>query len=208
MQGNFGRYWQCLWKKAHTCEFDESEGRTVCVDKEDELIAVGGPQYGLYTRDEKGPLCMAFFYVLDRAKFQAQELAKAGHAGSEGLLAEEHADRQVLLRLKLLSLSRNALQNLDLRQEAGTFLRSLIQSTGLSVHMAVLDRKKAVIIEQVEAPGLLKFATWIGRRLDVNCTGIGKALTAFLSEDEFKAERPLPNVVARSGASQLLLEAQ
>ena len=60
-----------------------------------------------------------------------------------------------------------------------------MQATGLTVHMAVLERNEAVIIEKVEAPGLLKFATWIGRRLDVNCTGVGKALIAFLPEDEF-----------------------
>jgi DNA-binding IclR family transcriptional regulator len=87
--------------------------------------------------------------------------------------------------LKLVSLSRNALENLDLREEARPFLQALGQSTGLGVHMAVLDRNEAVIIEKVEAPGLLKFATWIGRRLDINCTGVGKALIAFLSEDEF-----------------------
>ena len=32
---------------------------------------------------------------------------------------------------------------------------------------------------------MLRLATWIGRRLDVNCTGVGKALIAFLPEDEF-----------------------
>src|SRR5205085_3966744 len=34
-------------------------------------------------------------------------------------------------------------------------------------------------------PGLLRLATWIGRRLDVNCSGVGKALIAFLSDEEF-----------------------
>jgi DNA-binding IclR family transcriptional regulator len=86
--------------------------------------------------------------------------------------------------LQLLSLSRSALENLDLREEARPFLRDLMEETGLTVHMAVLERDEAVIIEKVEAPGLVRLASWIGRRLDVNCTGVGKALMAFLPDEE------------------------
>jgi DNA-binding IclR family transcriptional regulator len=86
--------------------------------------------------------------------------------------------------LQLVSLSRSALENLDLREEARPFLRSLMQESGLTVHMAVLEREEAVIIEKVEAPGLVRLASWIGRRLDVNCTGVGKVLIAFLPNEE------------------------
>jgi len=86
--------------------------------------------------------------------------------------------------LQLVSLSRSALENLDLREEAKPFLRSLMQESGLTVHMAVLERDEAVIIEKVEAPGLVRLASWIGRRLDLNCTGVGKVLLAFLPQDE------------------------
>jgi DNA-binding IclR family transcriptional regulator len=86
--------------------------------------------------------------------------------------------------LQLVSLSRSALENLDLREEARPFLRDLMQESGLTVHMAVLERDEAVIIEKVEAPGLVRLASWIGRRLDVNCTGVGKVLMAFLPGDE------------------------
>ncbi len=84
----------------------------------------------------------------------------------------------------MVSLSRTAIENLDLREEARPFLRHLVQESGLTAHMAVLERDEAVIIEKVEAPGLVRLASWIGRRMDVNCTGVGKVLIAFLSEDE------------------------
>jgi DNA-binding IclR family transcriptional regulator len=86
--------------------------------------------------------------------------------------------------LQLVSLSRSALENLDLREEAKPFLHGLMQESGLTVHMAVLERDEAVIVEKVEAPGLVRLASWIGRRLDVNCTGVGKVLIAFLPNDE------------------------
>jgi DNA-binding IclR family transcriptional regulator len=86
--------------------------------------------------------------------------------------------------LQLISLSRSALENLDLREEAKPFLLYLMQETALTVHMAVLERDEAVIIEKIEAPGFLRLASWIGRRLDLNCTGVGKVLLAFLPDDE------------------------
>jgi len=88
--------------------------------------------------------------------------------------------------LQLVSLSRSAIENLDLREEAKPLLRSLMEETGLTVHMAVLERDEAVIIEKVEAHGLVRLASWIGRRLDVNCTGVGKALIAYLPHEELE----------------------
>jgi DNA-binding IclR family transcriptional regulator len=41
-----------------------------------------------------------------------------------------------------------------------------------------------VLIAKVEPPGLLGLASWIGRRMDVHCTAVGKALIAFLPEEE------------------------
>jgi DNA-binding IclR family transcriptional regulator len=85
--------------------------------------------------------------------------------------------------LKLVSLSKMALENLDLREQARPFLRDLMLQSGLTVHMAILEGAEAVIIEKAEAPGMLRLATWVGRRLDANSSGVGKALLAFSGND-------------------------
>ena len=101
-----------------------------------------------------------------------------------GFLQRNSKTNRYCFGLQLVSLSRSALENLDLREEAKPFLCSLMQESGFTVHMAVLERDEAVIIEKVEAPGLVRLASWVGRRLDVNCSGVGKALLAFLPDDE------------------------
>ena len=108
-----------------------------------------------------------------------------GTLEKRGYLQRNALNGKYCFGLKLVSLSRTALENLDLREEAKPALQALMRRTGLTVHMAVLERNEAVIIEKIECPGLLRLATWIGRRLDVNCTGVGKALIAFLSDEEF-----------------------
>jgi DNA-binding IclR family transcriptional regulator len=102
-----------------------------------------------------------------------------------GYLQKSNQTGKYRFGLKLISLSRTALEGLELRDEARPFLQTLMRNTGLTVHMTVLERNEAVIIEKVEAPGLIRVATWVGRRLDVNCTGAGKALIAFISEEQF-----------------------
>ena len=101
-----------------------------------------------------------------------------------GFLQRNTKTNRYCFGLQLVSLSRSALENLDLREEAKPFLCSLMQESGFTVHMAVLERDEAVIIEKVEAPGFVRLASWVGRRLDVNCSGVGKALLAFLPDDE------------------------
>src|SRR5215472_17092606 len=70
-----------------------------------------------------------------------------------GFLQKNSQTGRYCFGLQLVSLSRSALENLDLREEAKPFLQSLMQETGLTVHLAVLERNEAVIIEKVEGPG-------------------------------------------------------
>ncbi|MEW5979341.1 MAG: IclR family transcriptional regulator [Acidobacteriota bacterium] len=86
--------------------------------------------------------------------------------------------------LMLVALSRAALESLEMCEEAKPFLIALMQKTGLTVHMAVLEAGQAIIVEKIEAPGIIKIGTWIGRAMDLNSTACGKALIAFLPPDE------------------------
>lgn len=101
---------------------------------------------------------------------------------SMGYLKHNRSNGRYHFGLKLVTLSRTALENLGLCDQARPHLVDLMRVTGLTVHMAILERAEAVIIEKVEAPGMLRLATWVGRRLDANCSGVGKALLAFIPE--------------------------
>lgn len=105
---------------------------------------------------------------------------------SRGFLQKNRQTGRYHFGLKLISLSRHAIENLDLRDEARPFLRSLMQQTQLIAHMAVLDGTEAMIVEKVEAPGTGRQTSFVGRRLDVHSTAVGKALVAYVSDDELE----------------------
>lgn len=101
-----------------------------------------------------------------------------------GYLHRNEQTGQYMFGLKLFGLANIALSGIELREQAAPFLQALMERTRLTVHMAILERDEAVLIDKVEPPGLFKLATWIGKRMDVHCTGVGKALIAYLPEEE------------------------
>ncbi len=104
---------------------------------------------------------------------------------NRGYLQKNAESGKYYFGVNLVKLSRKVLENLDLRDVAKPFLNSLMKKTGLTVHLAVLADNQAVLIDRACPRGGSVGADWIGRTLDINCTGVGKALVAFLSEEQF-----------------------
>jgi DNA-binding IclR family transcriptional regulator len=92
--------------------------------------------------------------------------------------------RRFILGFKLFSLANEALNGLRLRELAMPHLRQLTLSTGLTVHMAIFERHEAILIAKIDPPGGAGLATWIGRHMELHCTGLGKVLLGSLSDSE------------------------
>jgi len=88
------------------------------------------------------------------------------------------------LGFKLLSLRHSALEGLNVRDVSQAHIRALSERLRQTAHLAILDRDEAVYVEKVDAPNFIKMDTWIGRRIDVHSTSVGKAIAAFLPEEE------------------------
>lgn len=99
--------------------------------------------------------------------------------------------------LKLLEITKNLIATkVDLRtEEVYEQLRRITDHTNLSSHCAVLEDGEAVYIAKVDTPGMIKLATWIGRRMEAHCTAVGKAMLAYMPKDQLEAflkQRRLP----------------
>ncbi len=101
-----------------------------------------------------------------------------------GYLRRDAESGRYMLGLKLMSLGGEAQAGLDLADISLPFMRALVERVGLTCHLAVLDHGEAVYIEKVEAPGFFKVNTWVGRRMYLHSTSVGKALLAWLPKDE------------------------
>lgn len=101
-----------------------------------------------------------------------------------GYVRRDRGSGEYKIGLHVLSLSRGVLRGLDLREAAAPILRKLVERSHLTAHLAILDQEEMVYIDKVEAPGFIKMDTWVGRRMLVHSTGVGKALVAFAPEAE------------------------
>ncbi|MGA2101450.1 MAG: IclR family transcriptional regulator [Candidatus Sulfotelmatobacter sp.] len=104
----------------------------------------------------------------------------------QGYLNRDSHSGKYRVGLKILSLSRGALSGIDVRELALPIMRHLVEKTSLTCHLAILDGSEAVYIEKVEPPGFIRMDTWVGRRMRVHATSVGKALVAHIQRERLE----------------------
>lgn len=103
---------------------------------------------------------------------------------NRGYLMRDSDTGKYRLGLKLMSLSRDMLTHIDVREIAKPEMENLVNRLKLSVHLAVLDNGRAVYVEKVEAEGFVRMDIWVGHRLPIHTTAIGKVLVSQMTENE------------------------
>ena len=90
-------------------------------------------------------------------------------------------NRHYALGPKLIRLGESAAQLIGAWSRP--HLAELVERTGESANMAVLDNDMAVYVAQVPSPHSMRMFTEVGRRVYTHCTGVGKALLMQLPDD-------------------------
>jgi DNA-binding IclR family transcriptional regulator len=101
-----------------------------------------------------------------------------------GYVRKDESASHYYLGLKLLSLGSVPLKDVGLRDAAAPVLESLVAETGLTTHLAILDRGEAIYIDKKEPASFLKINSWIGKRNYAHTSAVGKALLAFAADHE------------------------
>ena len=112
---------------------------------------------------------------------------------------------------RVLALAGKVLRPMDTVERARPFLRALQESTGCTVHLAVLFGDELVYVDKVEANKPYRMASRLGMPLIAHGTAIGKAVLASLSTSELDAfvrRTGLPGRTPRTITSTSRLKAQ
>jgi IclR family pca regulon transcriptional regulator len=121
-----------------------------------------------------------------------------------GYLDQDPATRRYRLGPRVLDLGLAALESMELREIAAPALRRLTEATGYTTNLAILDGDDVVHIERIRSPAQrhVDLDVHIGSRLPAYCTSLGKALLAFLPDEE-RRERLAGMRLARLGPHTL-----
>lgn len=87
---------------------------------------------------------------------------------------------QYVLGLRLISLSKLAFDNLDLREVAHDRLVQLHRTVGNTIHLAALVDSNIVYVDKVEDSSGVRMYSRIGNAVLPYCSGVGKAILADL----------------------------
>jgi len=90
------------------------------------------------------------------------------------------------LGLRFIEMASLVLQDVDLHRWAKPYLQRLAAEYGETVDLSILDGSHVVYLEVIESPQRIKLAAAVGQRLPAYFTASGKALLAFLPEENVK----------------------
>lgn len=132
----------------------------------------------------------------------------------EGFLERSNENRAGFrLGPQLIYLSNVAAQGADLQRVARPSLERLAQLTKETAHLCVVDESQCYYLDKIDSPQSIRIVTYVGQRLYLHCTGVGKALMSGMNPDEVDIiidERGLlrftPNTI--TSRDQLLEELQ
>lgn len=106
---------------------------------------------------------------------------------ARGLLRHDPISQTYALGFRLVEMAQNVWSARDLATVAEPELRRLRDVTGETVYLAVLEGGKAVQLSKCEGAHDLRSSAMPGQRKLLHCTSQGKAMLAFLPENEREA---------------------
>jgi IclR family acetate operon transcriptional repressor len=89
--------------------------------------------------------------------------------------------------LKAFSVGSSFLANRDFVAESHVYMRRLMEQSGETANLAILDATDAVFIAQVQCHEMMRLLVKLGSRVPLHASGVGKAIFAALPDEQIDA---------------------
>lgn len=131
----------------------------------------------LLSRSERALSLTQIGHELQMAKSNVHRLMQA--LVETGFVVREEAGGTYIPSVKLWELGSAVLGKLDLRRHAESQMEALMDATGESVHLSVLDGTEVVYVHKLDSADPVRAYTQIGGRVPAHCVATGKVQLAF-----------------------------
>ncbi|SNR96936.1 transcriptional regulator, IclR family [Anaerovirgula multivorans] len=102
----------------------------------------------------------------------------------KGYVEQNPNTNKYKLTLKLFELGNKSIEKMDIRTVAKPYLQQLKELTNEVVHLVVREGAEIVYIDKVESENKIRMHSRIGTKSPMYCTSVGKAIMAYLTEEE------------------------
>lgn len=107
-----------------------------------------------------------------------------------GFINQDEETQKYRLGLALMELGTIVINSFDIRSIVAPVINDICNQVQETVHLGTLDNIEVVYIEKKESSHSMRIFTNIGARQPAYCTGIGKAMIAYLEPDALIALLP------------------
>lgn len=102
----------------------------------------------------------------------------------KGYVVQDEESSKYKITFKLFELGSKKVDKLDLLKSSKPYTKMLMESINEVVHLIIREESDIIYIDKVEANNTISMKSRIGKRAPMYCTATGKAMLAFLPEDE------------------------
>ncbi len=127
---------------------------------------------------------MEISHTLGINKSTVRRILKA--LASHRLVEENESTGRYRLGIRLFELGSSVVARLDPQERARPYLERLVLETGETAHLCILDRGEVLYLDKHEPMRTMRIPSEVGRRNPAHCTAVGKALLAYLPEEELE----------------------
>lgn len=147
--------------------------------------------------DKTVRICSYLFNTPGATFSQIQQdlgLPKSSTSSLLNALVDHHLLRQdrgqFFLGLKLYEWGNRSLEQFDISKVAQPVLEKLRDSTDLICHLGILDEVAPIYILKLESAQPIGIRSWVGKKLSLHSSGVGKALCAWLPQETMDTLMP------------------
>lgn len=115
---------------------------------------------------------------------------------AHGLLRQNEG--KYFLGLVFFEFGNKAVEQFNIKELATESLLQLRDKTNLACHLGVLDGHSAIYLAKVESPNAIMVRSWLGKRLSLYSSSLGKVLLAWLPESQIDQLLPDDTFIAKT----------
>lgn len=161
---------------------------------------------------EKEKEGLSFGELLDRTGIPRPSLARILNILEAYDFIRNSNNGKYRLGYRLLSLGYKVYSQLDLVSEARPFLLNLVELTGETAELTILDRGEILYIDKIDSPEPIRLVARIGSRYKtLHCTAIGKVYLAYMGENflnDYLSKVGLPSFTEKTITNPEILREQ
>lgn len=104
----------------------------------------------------------------------------------KGYVVQNTSNNKYLNSFKLFEMGNNVVEKLGLRRQAQPYLEHLARTTNETVNLAIMYDANIIYIDKIESSATIKVNLNVGKKLPAYCTGLGKAMIAFMPQKKIQ----------------------